>query len=345
MDGALEPDRAQPAQRAASRASTRPTRPPPYPPDGVWGPLRPRGPDRRRSSTSACCSRSAPRGRPGRTRGGAAGRGIRRPDARAFGDFVAGGRASRYSGPSSPTPQGHPRRRPPGSPLPTLPGQTPAPGPAPAEQTARLPRVDHWSLYNEPELPRLADAAVRTAAQAGDAPPITRPRGTAASGRLGEVGPRRRHDPPGRDGAVRRSRGRGAASSLGLGGADAALRARDVLPVGPLPPVARARRPGARLPRHRGGPAPVQSRAPRAVRGARMGPPPLHAPRSEPSWKGHGAHRHRDRVDQPPWRAPRSLAPGLAQLQAARPCGSPSSATRRDPTRTGRCHTPARRDG
>ena len=74
--------------------------------------------------------------------------GIRRPDAGAFGDFVeAVGR--RYSG-QFPDPAGTPAPEAPGSPLPTVPGSS---SPSPAQQTARLPRVDHWSLYNEPNFP------------------------------------------------------------------------------------------------------------------------------------------------------------------------------------------------
>ena len=178
-------------------------------------------------------------GRRGRT-------GIRRPDARAFGDFVqAVGR--RYSG-QFPDPAGAPAPQEPGSPLPTLPGgpdprARPGAGPAPA----RGPLV----ALQRAELPRLADAPVQPR-PAGLPPPLPRPGGRRL-GRPREVRPRRRHHPPGRDRAVR-----GAAEAepvlLGLGDADASLRARDVLPVGPLPPVARARRPGARLPRDRRGP-------------------------------------------------------------------------------------------
>jgi hypothetical protein len=80
-----------------------------------------------------------------RTRRGRAG--ITRPDAAAFGDFIEAV-GKRYSGSwrdpeQAPAPQQ-------ASPTPPLPGET-TPTQAPAVR--RLPRVDHWSLYNEPNFP------------------------------------------------------------------------------------------------------------------------------------------------------------------------------------------------
>jgi hypothetical protein len=73
--------------------------------------------------------------------------GITRPDAAAFGDFVEAV-GKRYSG-QWPDPEQPPAPQQPDPTVP-LPGAT---TPAPAPAVRRLPRVDHWSLYNEPNFP------------------------------------------------------------------------------------------------------------------------------------------------------------------------------------------------
>ena len=103
-----------------------------------------------------------------------------------------------------------------------------------------------------------------------------------------------------------------------------------------LSPAARPGRPGTRLPRHRRGPGPVQGRPPGAVRGARLGPPPLHA-HARAELEGPRAHRHRDLATISQAGAdPRPLAPGLAQLQPPAPVDHRVRLRDIGPTPTGR---------
>ncbi len=244
----------------------------------------------------------------------------------------------RYSG-LVPRPRSvHRHRRQPGSPLPTLPG-SPRPG-ARRRTPARLPRVDHWSLYNEPNFPGWLMPQF-SRGRPGFAAPLPRPGGRRL-GRPREVRPRRAT--PSCWARPRASPSPGKRSRFFPDSVTPTLRfVREMYCLSD-----RYRPLRGRAARARGCPATGAGRGrfradhPGLFDAPGLGPPPLHA-HARAHLEGPRAHRHRDRLDQPAgphaWTA--RAAPGAAS--AARRCGSPSTATRPGPTPTGRCPTTGRR--
>ena len=175
--------------------------------------------------------------------------GVRRPSPPEFRAFVKAA-GIRYSGAYPIDSRPPPPRR--GAPISIggieLGGEQDPPQPAPG----KLPRVDHWSVWNEPNYPQWlsADLAEQPAEDGRPdggrgAAPLPPARGRRLVGPRRQR-PRRGHDPDRRDRPARRQEAHPARQRDGA----RRVRARDVLREAQLPALPGPRRPAARLPGH-----------------------------------------------------------------------------------------------